>query len=154
MAQVSATGLSKGSTFVAAVLSGALYKRNAARLVRSLTLAAFASLAVIGAWVMHQTVFGDFNDDTATGAAMMYGIPALVAITGVWVSYRLVHYPPFADFLIDVEMELAKVNWPARGEVYRATVVVITVMFLLSMVLFAYDVIWQQLLRAIQVLQF
>ena len=69
-------------------------------------------------------------------------------------AYRIVNYPVFADFLVDVEGELAKVSWPATDELRRATVVVLVVMLLLSFVLFSYDVIWQQILRWIGVLRF
>ena len=47
-----------------------------------------------------------------------------------------------------------KVSWPSTDEVRRATVVVLVTMFLFSFVLFAYDVIWQYLLRLIGVLKF
>ena len=47
--------------------------------------------------------------------------------------------PRFADFLISVEAEMNKVSWPSRGELYRASLVVIVVIFLLVAILFGYD---------------
>jgi len=57
----------------------------------------------------------------------------------------------FADFLIAVEAEINKVSWPSRTELVRASIVVIALMFGLTMVLFMYDVVLDQLLRAIGV---
>ena len=34
-----------------------------------------------------------------------------------------------------------KVSWPSRGELYRASLVVIVVIFLLTAILFAYDLV-------------
>jgi preprotein translocase subunit SecE len=52
---------------------------------------------------------------------------------------RIVNLPSFADFLISVEAEMNKVSWPSRGELYRASLVVIVVIFLLTAILLAYD---------------
>jgi preprotein translocase subunit SecE len=68
---------------------------------------------------------------------------------GLWVGYRLVQFPPFADFLIAVEAELNKVAWPSRTELVRASVVVIVLMFGLTLVLFTYDTILVWFLRAV-----
>jgi preprotein translocase SecE subunit len=65
-----------------------------------------------------------------------------------------VNWPQFADFLIDVQHEMAKVSWPTWPQLKRSTTVVLFAMGLLSLVLFCYDVVWHWLLRLIQVLQF
>ena len=39
-------------------------------------------------------------------------MPRLLLVFGVWVSYRLVNVPAFADFLIAVEAEMNKVLGP------------------------------------------
>jgi hypothetical protein len=41
----------------------------------------------------------------------------LLLAAGLWSVYRLVNMPRFADFLIAVESEMAKVSWPTGGEV-------------------------------------
>jgi preprotein translocase subunit SecE len=48
--------------------------------------------------------------------------------------------------LISVENEMGKVSWPARGELFRASVVVMLVIFILAAVLFGFDVMWEFLL--------
>jgi preprotein translocase subunit SecE len=68
-------------------------------------------------------------------------VPLAVGLLGAWAAFRVVNIPSFADFLISVEAEMNKVSWPSRGELYRASLVVIVVIFLLTAILFAYDFI-------------
>ena len=51
------------------------------------------------------------------------------------------------DFLIAVEADMNKVSWPSKGELIRSSVVVIFVIFMLAVVLFGYDVLWQYLFK-------
>jgi preprotein translocase subunit SecE len=77
-------------------------------------------------------------------------IPFLVLVGGLWLAYRVVNIPRFAEFLIGVESEMAKVAWPTLGEVARSSAVVIFMIFALSFILAAYDLFWWFILRAIQ----
>ena len=70
---------------------------------------------------------------------------AILLLVGIWLGYRIVNIPQFADFLIAVEAEMNKVSWPSRGELIRSSVVVIFVIFLLAIVLFGYDLVWRSL---------
>jgi preprotein translocase subunit SecE len=72
-------------------------------------------------------------------------MPACLGALGMWLGYRLINWPRFADFLISVEAELNKVSWPKKTELYRASMVVIFTMALLALLLFCYDAIWQWL---------
>lgn len=71
------------------------------------------------------------------------GIPILLCLIGLWLVFRAVNFPRFADFLISVEAEMDKVSWPGRPELYRSTAVVVTTMFMLGFTLLAYDVLWK-----------
>ena len=64
---------------------------------------------------------------------------------GAWISFRIVNLPKFADFLISVEAEMNKVSWPTSGELWRASMVVIAVIFFLAGLLFFYDAILKTL---------
>jgi len=75
-----------------------------------------------------------------------YIVPAVLLCVGLWVSFRVVNYPRFADFLIAVEAEVNKVSWPSKGELVRSTIVVLLTIFALALILFAYDFIWRLLL--------
>jgi len=134
--------------FWSSMLAVNLYKRNQGRLSRQLTAAATLIGVALAVWSMYHTLLANVE------LPYRYGISAAVGLIGAWFAYRIVNYPVFADFLIDVEGEMVKVSWPSKDELIRATVVVLVVGALLSAVLFAYDVIWQQVLRWIHVLQF
>jgi len=76
--------------------------------------------------------------------------PGLLLAAGLWVSFRIVCTPRFADFLIAVEAEMAKVSWSSWSEVVRSSIVVIFMMFFLAAILGLYDLFWWFLLRALQ----
>ena len=136
------------SSYWMALLQVGLYKRNQGRLVRQLTAGAALAAVLLAAWAMSVHML----DDTQ-GKLLQYGLPAALALAGAWAVYRLVNYPPFADFLIDVEGEMTKVSWPSSGEVKRATAVVLVTMATLSLVLFLYDLVWVQVLKSIGILR-
>jgi preprotein translocase subunit SecE len=131
---------------LAELLRTAVYKRSQGRLVRQFTCLAVWVVVVLAAWRMHE-----YLRVLATGLPgwLAYVVPMVVLVVGLWVGYRLVQFPPFADFLIAVEAELNKVAWPSRTELVRASVVVIVLMFGLTLVLFTYDTILVWFLRAV-----
>lgn len=92
------------------------------------------------------------NVSAEAALAANYGVCALLFALGVWVAYRLVNLPRFADFLISVEAEMSKVSWPTRRELTRASIVVLITMFGVAAVLYVYDLIWQWLLSTLGVL--
>src|SRR5687768_5312631 len=93
-----------------------LYKRSQGRLTRQVTFAALAIAVLLGAWRL-----GVFLLDY--GQTVQYVVPTVVAVLGLWIAYRVVNLPRFADFLIAVEAEVNKVSWPSRAELVRSTVV-------------------------------
>ena len=68
-----------------------------------------------------------------------YSVAGLVMLFGLWFGCRLVQWVTFADFLISVEGEMAKVSWPGSAELKSSTIVVLTVFFLLAGVLRIFD---------------
>jgi preprotein translocase subunit SecE len=140
--------LDRAGTFWQALLTADLYKRNQGRLVRQLTAAAIAVAVGLGAYSLWVAWLAE------TPPWLQWGLPGLVAVLGLWFAYRIINYPPFAEFLANVEGEMLKVTWPSTKELMRATVVVLVTMTLFSAVLFGYDLIWQAALRAIGVLKF
>lgn len=133
------------TTFISELANPGLYKRNQGRLVRQVTAVAIAVIVLLGASTLAtQSPLREFK---STG--IRWGIPAAVAIVGLWFAYRAVNYPKFADFLIAVEGEMDKVSWPDLPYLIRATGVVLVVMFLLGFLLFAYDLFWQWFFKLI-----
>lgn len=81
----------------------------------------------------------------AEGYLVMLGLAAAM----VWVSFRLVNYSVFADFLVAVEAEMNKVSWPTRRELWNASVVVIFVIFSMAAFLFLFDALWTKVFELI-----
>jgi preprotein translocase subunit SecE len=130
-----------------------VYKRSQGRIVRQITCLAVWVTFALAAWRMLvflrvfgagivQTVLGpEIQSSSALVMSLVYGLPTVVLFFGIWLGYRLVNLPSFADFLIAVEAEMNKVSWPSRTELIRSSMVVIILMFGLTAVLFSYDLI-------------
>jgi preprotein translocase subunit SecE len=128
-----------------------LYKRNQGRIARQATFGAFAVIVALGAWTL-STFLGGFVADNWTVTqrnVMTYVIPLGLLAVGLWASFRVVQIPSFAEFLISVENEMNKVSWPSRGELFRASLVVILVIFFMAALLFAYDYVLTIILRGV-----
>jgi preprotein translocase SecE subunit len=88
-------------------------------------------------------VLVDWDNNATLLGMFSYGLPAFLLAGGVWVSYRLMNVPGAADFLIAVEAEVNKVSWPSRGELIRASVVVLITIFALAAILAIFDLFWR-----------
>jgi preprotein translocase subunit SecE len=131
--------------FVQELFQAGLYKRSQGRIARQVTAVAMALVVALGAWRLYDMW-------TDKGDLMHFGIPTILLFAGLWISYRLVNMPTFANFLISVEAEMNKVSWPSRGELARSVLVVIFTIFFLAAVLFGFDILWKTLLGALGVL--
>ena len=59
-----------------------------------------------------------------------------------WFIFRIVQFPPFAEFLIATEAEMNKVSWTSKDDLYRATIVVLATVLLMAVFLFGVDWLW------------
>jgi preprotein translocase subunit SecE len=129
------------------------YKRNQGRIARQATFGAFAAIVALGAWTLSKYLGGIVSDypdmSIAKQNLIRYAIPLGLLAAGLWASFRIVQMPTFADFLISVEGEMNKVSWPSRAELFRASLVVILVIFVMAFILFAYDLVLTRLLEII-----
>lgn len=75
-----------------------------------------------------------------------FSLPLLLLALSLWLSYRVVNYPVFADFLIATEAELKKVSWTTRKRLVQDTIVVLVTVVLLTLFLFVVDILWGQIL--------
>ena len=100
----------------------------------------------LGIWRLFEAM-----NDATTGAR--YSVPAVVALALGWFVFRLLHYPPFVEFLIATEAEMNKVSWTSKEDLYRATTVVLVTVTLVALFLFGVDWIWANLLQLIGVLK-
>jgi len=117
---------------IAGMFNASQYKRSQGKGARQLTLAAMAVAVAAGAWKLNTV---------AAAPVGQYVVPLVVLAVGLWASFRIVNIPRFADFLISVEAEMNKVQWPGRSELWRASMVVIVVIFFLAGILFLFDIV-------------
>lgn len=75
-----------------------------------------------------------------------YVIPALLAVATLWIAWRAVNVPTFAEFLIATEAEMNKVSWTSRRRLAQDTVVVLITTLILTLFLLVVDLFWGWLL--------
>ncbi len=131
------------SAFLQELFKTGIYKKKQGKVCRMTTATALLALLVAGVYQLYNSVLA------GQGVFMVYAVPLLLLALSAWVSYRAVNYARFADFLIQVEAEMRKVSWPGKDELLRSSVVVVVVMFLLTILLFGYDIILQFLFAQI-----
>lgn len=82
------------------------------------------------------------------------GVTLPIIAVAAWLIWKMVGTSPrSADFLIDTEGEMRKVNWPARREVTGSTWVVIIVMVGMMTLLGVTDFLFAGLFRLIGILE-
>ncbi|MEX2310160.1 MAG: preprotein translocase subunit SecE [Pirellulales bacterium] len=120
-----------------------IYKRTQGRIARQVTFGALAAIVALGALSLSEY----YRD---RGPELHYYMPLALLAVGLWASFRIVQMPAFADFLISVEGEMNKVSWPARSELFRASIVVMVVIFFLAALLFFYDLALEYLRHGLE----
>lgn len=124
--------------------SVSMYKPKQGLLIRRV-FQMFSSLCGVGLGVSMARVSPEAGGLVAVGV--------FVALL-LWLSWRVLQYPPVCDFLIDVQVESGRVAWSRAVDVKRSTFAVLFVMFLVSFYLFVCDRLLQYLLKSAFVLNF
>ena len=137
-----------------------IYKRNQGRVSRQVTFAALAVGVIMASWSFSGFLQGQmapqfWQDLFADSLFMKVYLPTgSLMLLGCWIGFRVAAgWPRFSDFLISVEAEMTKVSWPSRAELYRASLVVVVVIFLMAVLLFGFDLFWRWLFQLIGVLK-
>lgn len=78
--------------------------------------------------------------------SVRYTLPLLLVVLSLWLAWRVVNMPAFADFLIATEAELNKVSWTSQKRLFQDTVVVLVTVVLMSVFLFGTDWAWKVVL--------
>jgi preprotein translocase SecE subunit len=145
--------------------SVAAYKRTQGQRVRRGTILGILILAGCGIYTLlqHNTLAtGPQHWQVAipfTGAFfpllpdVRITLPLVLALASLWLAYRVVNLPAFADFLIATEAEVNKVSWTTRKRLIQDTVVVLVTVLLLTVFLFVVDSAWGFVLTKVGVLQ-
>jgi preprotein translocase SecE subunit len=144
----------------------AAYKRTQGQRVRRSTILGMLILAGCGIYTLlqHDTLAATQEDlrvriPFADSRYLVllpdvrFTVPILLGLASLWLAYRVVNLPVFADFLIATEAELNKVSWTTRKRLIQDTVVVLVTVLLLTVFLFVIDQFWGFILSHIGVLQ-
>jgi preprotein translocase subunit SecE len=134
--------------FVANLFRADRFKPNQGRLARLWTAIGLGVLVATGLYALHNYSLQD------AGQVTQFVTPLALGAVAAWAIWRVVEYPPFAEFLIATEAEMNKVSWSTWDDLKRATLVVLTTVLVLSLFLLGVDVVWSNLLKALHVLQF
>jgi preprotein translocase SecE subunit len=128
------------------------YKRTQGLKLRRYTIIGILLVGLSGVWTMihHQTIgTGDlrlampFDWPTLTVLSdKQYAVPLLLTAATLWVAWRAVNVPPFADFLVATEAEMNKVSWSSRKKLFQDTAVVLITTLMLTGFLLVVDLFW------------
>ena len=99
-----------------------------------------------GNWRMEIPFTGDPNQIITILPDIQFTLPILLAAFTLWLGWRIVNMPTFADFLIATEAEMNKVSWSSRKRLFQDTVVVLITVLLMTLFLLAVDLFWGWLL--------
>jgi len=126
------------------------YKVSQGHLIRRMTMAGVWVLFATAAWKCTQmdytwigswAIWFGISAETTRDFVVVfpYSMAGLILLFGIWFGWRVINWITFADFLIAVEAEMAKVSWPGRAELRSSTIVVLTVFLLLAGMIYLFD---------------
>ncbi|MFO0878285.1 MAG: preprotein translocase subunit SecE [Gemmataceae bacterium] len=78
--------------------------------------------------------------------SVQFTVPLLLLAGSLWLAWRVVNMPAFADFLIATEAEMNKVSWTTQKRLIQDTIVVLVTTLLMAVFLFGMDIAWKQIL--------
>jgi preprotein translocase SecE subunit len=78
--------------------------------------------------------------------ALPFTVPLLLLGLSLWLAWRIVNLPMFADFLIATDAEMNKVSWITQKRLVQDTIVVLVTVVLMTIYLFAMDQTWRVVL--------
>ncbi|MEM8874766.1 MAG: preprotein translocase subunit SecE [Planctomycetota bacterium] len=88
-----------------------------------------------------------------TNNAVRYGVLGAVAALLALVTWWFINRPKNAEFLIETDGEMKKVNWTSRKELVGSTQVVVIFMFFIAIILFFFDIFFGFLFHWIGILE-
>ena len=131
------------------------YKRSLGVRVRRLTVLGILIVGCTGAWSLWTqgalpetwTLSMPFGLEPVTVVShAKLVIPLVIALATLWVAFRAVNVPDFAEFLIATEAEMNKVSWSNRKRLMQDTVVVLLTTLIMTLFLLVVDLFWGWLL--------
>ena len=117
-----------------------------------MTAATLSLIVLFGVYTLYQKLLTEFSANDGLEKQLPLMVAVSITVIGLWATFRIIHWPRFADFLISVEAEMDKVTWSDWDELKRSTAVVLFAMVFLTLVLFVFDVFWQKVFTSTGVL--
>lgn len=89
------------------------------------------------------TILGWLNVADYAIIGSQFTVSTLVGLLSMGVAaYFVLRTPQLMEFSLEVVAELKRVSWPERQETFAATIVVIVTIFIASIILGFFDLIW------------
>jgi preprotein translocase SecE subunit len=125
-----------------------MYKWPQGRVIRTicllLTLLVVADLGYHGVWANFAA-----NDTTSQNKQMIMGgffsVLCLGALVGGLVAAGF--HPKAVDFLIEVELEMTKVEWPKGANLVRSTLIIAVAIVIMAVLIFGVDIVNYQFIN-------
>jgi preprotein translocase subunit SecE len=114
-----------------------IYKRGQGYYTRLITALTLFAIVAIGSFVLFQKL------GVVANPWIEIFVPVGVCAGFTLLIFWVVNKPKIADFMIAAEGEIKKVSWASRAEIMASTVVVISVVILMSGLLFLADLFFK-----------
>jgi preprotein translocase SecE subunit len=133
----------------------AQYKRSLGLRARRLTILGILIIGGSGAWSLYtQNVLpANWTLNMPFGWSPLVvmrgadeGVLTIIVLVSLWIGWRAVNMPDFAEFLIATEAEMNKVSWSTRRRLAQDTVVVLLTTLIMTLFLLVVDLFWGWLL--------
>ena len=134
---------------------GTPYKKALGHRVRRLTILGILLVGGTGVYALYfqrtipenWTLAMPYMDQPITVLTeARYVVPVVLLALTLWVAYRIVNMPTFAEFLIATEAEMNKVSWSTRKGLFQDTIVVLVTTLGMTLFLLVVDLFWGWLL--------
>ncbi len=130
-----------------------IYKKGQGYYTRLCSTFAGIAIAAIGCYslkVSLESWLGNINVTTKQWLTAIIPLGVLIVLS--FLVYLLVNKPKCADFMIETEGEMKKVNWPARKEIIASTKVVILTVIALAALIAVIDLTFHELFRFVGII--
>ncbi len=132
-----------------------IYKKGQGYYTRLCSGFAGVILAALGCYQLLDSLRGWLGDNMSENTVQVVSAAvALALFAGLsLLTFFLVNAPKCADFMIETEGEMKKVNWPAKKEVISSTKVVIVSVIAMALFIGLVDIVFLWVFQAMGVVK-
>ncbi len=131
-----------------------IYKKGQGYYTRLCTAFAGVGMVALGCYQLKESLSGWLPADMAdTSKAWLSALISVSVFVGLSLFiYLVVNKPKSAEFMIETEGEMKKVNWPAKKEVISSTKVVIITVLAMAVLLGLIDFLFHWFFQVIGII--